>query len=190
MRKRGIQGDGICKVCGEEEESVAHMIFHCSEAERIWKLSPVNWVGLQHCSANLRDWWTEMGKARSTEVLKERQESSAYLIWSIWKARNNWCFNGICMAEIEVVQKTWREWIEFKKEQTKQNKETIRRISNVRQKQWQFPEEGVVKLNVSSCMEGAGVNTGLGIIARDSAREVQQAWSVARGWRNNPVDRC
>lgn len=81
----------------------------------------------------------------------------------------------------------WSEWIEFKGEQTKHNNGITGRTGKVGQEQWQFPEEEVVKLNVSSCVEGAGVNTGLGIIARDSTGEVQQAWSIVRGWENNPV---
>ena len=39
-------GDPICTGCGEEVETVEHILFHCKKAEEAWNISPVQWDGI------------------------------------------------------------------------------------------------------------------------------------------------
>lgn len=52
---------------------------------------------------------------------------------------------------------------------------------------WQLPDQGVVKLNVSSICEGQGRDVGLGIVARNSLGVLLQTWAVYLNHTNNPV---
>ncbi|XP_010489824.1 PREDICTED: uncharacterized protein LOC104767503 [Camelina sativa] len=39
LRRRGIEGDELCRVCGEAEETINHILFTCTYARQIWALS-------------------------------------------------------------------------------------------------------------------------------------------------------
>lgn len=50
LQQKGMEVDAICQGCGEEPEILEHMFFHCNKAQTIWRLSPVNWEGIQKLS--------------------------------------------------------------------------------------------------------------------------------------------
>lgn len=43
LRKRCIEVDETCMMCGEGKETVEHVMFHCKSAKKIWKVTPVTW---------------------------------------------------------------------------------------------------------------------------------------------------
>lgn len=63
---------------------------------------------------------------------------------------NAWLFNTEKNSELEVVQRAWYEWLEFREIQARGQKVKERRIEPKVPKPWQPPEEGTLKLNVSS----------------------------------------
>lgn len=105
----------------------------------------------------------------------------------MWKARNSWLYNGQMVTELEVVQQAMEECLEFAECQQKSGHAAQRKMMVDRQKAWQHPEAGCVKLNVSSVWEGVGKTVGVGIIARNHNGKVEQPWSVAREEVANPV---
>ena len=46
LKKRGVEVDVVCPQCGEEKETVEHLMFNCEKTKRIWELAPVGWDGL------------------------------------------------------------------------------------------------------------------------------------------------
>ena len=40
LKKRGIKTGDWCQVCGEEKETLNHMMFHCRVSKEIWSLDP------------------------------------------------------------------------------------------------------------------------------------------------------
>lgn len=119
--------------------------------------------------------------------MQARQELTAYILWHIWKDRNAWLFNVEKNSELEVVQRAWYEWLEFKEIQERGQKVKERRIVPEVPKPWQPPEEGTLKLNVSSFAEGNRTKIGLGIIDRDYLGRTIQAWAATRDGSSHPV---
>lgn len=109
LRKRGVEIDTICKCCGEGQETMEHLMFHCAVAKRIWKLAPVPWDGLEHFTSSLKEWWTQVGNAKNRNEMNDRLELSAYIMWQIWKCRNHWIFKNEKVPEMEVVKRAWVE---------------------------------------------------------------------------------
>lgn len=134
LQKRGMRVDGICRQCGEASETVEHLFFLCAKAQIIWKLAPVSWDGLESQTFSFKEWWRAHGKVGQREKLKERQEQTAYIIWHIWKARNSWLYNGQMVPELEVVQQTMEECLEFAECQQKSGGAAQRRMMVDRQK--------------------------------------------------------
>lgn len=58
-----------------------------------------------------KDWWWKQGEAGNNRDLDEKQELTAFLIWQMWKARNNWSFKAEQWSELEIVQKALGEWL-------------------------------------------------------------------------------
>lgn len=86
-----------------------------------------------------------------------------------------------------MIQSIWHEWLEFRENQARGQAAKGRRIVPEPPKQWQPPEEGTLKLNVSSFVEEHRINIRIGIIARDHVGRIVQAWSVTRDGSSNPV---
>ncbi|GER41013.1 retrotransposon protein [Striga asiatica] len=80
----------------EEAETLDHALFHCQRAERIWRLSPVQWNGPTQFTSNFRQWKTgssflliSYGNYGNKEIfgsLKEAYSSPPihFGLWSIW----------------------------------------------------------------------------------------------------------
>lgn len=79
LRKKGMEVDETCKLCGEEKEIVKHLFFHCAIPKIIQKLAPVNWDGLNQQTNSFKDWWSTLGNVVSGKELNERQELIAYM---------------------------------------------------------------------------------------------------------------
>ncbi|XP_071924941.1 uncharacterized protein [Coffea arabica] len=47
IHKRTGKGSLLCRSCGEEVETIEHMLFFCGNAETTWKLAPLQWDGLK-----------------------------------------------------------------------------------------------------------------------------------------------
>lgn len=54
--------------------------------------------------------------------IQARQELTAYILWHIWKDRNAWLFNAEKNSGLEVVQRAWYEWLEFREIQARGQK--------------------------------------------------------------------
>ena len=52
IHKRTGKGSPICSSCGEEVETLEHMLFFCNMAETTWKLAPIQWDGLRDMRGN------------------------------------------------------------------------------------------------------------------------------------------
>lgn len=95
----------MCHQCGEEMETVEHMLFHCQRAQILWKLAPVQWDGLTPFTDSLKEWWRKQWEIGKNGDMEERQELTAYLMWQTWKGRNSWLYNSERWLENEIIQK-------------------------------------------------------------------------------------
>ncbi|KAG2306601.1 hypothetical protein Bca52824_026349 [Brassica carinata] len=92
LKARGIQGDTLCTRCGDQEESINHVFFECPPAVQVWALSriPSNPIIFPSNSlfANMDHlFW------RVPPVIDDHH--FAWILWYIWKARNNKAFSNM-----------------------------------------------------------------------------------------------
>lgn len=61
--KRTGKGDPICKGCGEQVETIEHMLLSCRRAREVWKMAPIQWDEILAQSGNFSYWWNEVMEA-------------------------------------------------------------------------------------------------------------------------------
>lgn len=77
--------------------------------------------------------------------------------------------------------------MEFKDSQISTNLPTGRRREPAKPEPWQVPEQGVMKLNISSSCGQEGNRVGLGVVARDDKGDLVQTWAVSLDYMVHPV---
>jgi hypothetical protein len=93
LQRRGWPNCGLCKLCNQEQESAAHLLFKCRFTTRVWT-SIKHWMGLLamdingwHNKENVKDWWTD-GIHKKGSPMKAMASLAMLISWEIWKERN------------------------------------------------------------------------------------------------------
>ena len=97
LQRRGRPNCGICPLCKQTQETVAHLLFQCRFAKRVWRLIK-EWLGLPllnisewavHNSIN--SWWTNMS-GNNVPHRKAMASITMLTSWTIWNERNTRVF--------------------------------------------------------------------------------------------------
>jgi hypothetical protein len=97
LAKRKHVEDKTCLFCSEPE-SVSHLFFECCIAQLLWKIvSEISSIPMIKDFESLGLIWIRGKKFRIHNVL------TSAVIWSIWKTRNNLCFQGAVWIKVEAM---------------------------------------------------------------------------------------
>ena len=73
LEMRGWPNCGLCKLCNQDQEMAAHLLFKCRFTTRIWS-SLKNWLGLHDLDSRVgqafgtvKEWWSEAIHKRGGE---------------------------------------------------------------------------------------------------------------------------
>ncbi|KAL0716162.1 hypothetical protein Bca4012_065484 [Brassica carinata] len=112
LRSRGIHGDICCNRCGAPEETINHVFFECPPAVQVWALSRIpsnpNIFPMKSLFANMDHLFWRISP-------KMEEHTFAWILWYIWKARNNKVFSNLdvdprdTLKLAEVESKLWLE---------------------------------------------------------------------------------
>lgn len=115
LETRGITTTTNCVFCGLKE-TVNHMFLACNFATEVWSLAPI------HCGdnlANARDFTAALQASKASPNLPPRGMVKGslfpWIVWTIWKTRNQRVFENIHFSTVEVIHKAVieaREWEE------------------------------------------------------------------------------
>ena len=108
--KRHIGNDPSCPRCGCAEETINHTIFTCPPAMQCWALSTIPSVPGVFPSENL---YTNMdyllSRSNTGGTMEELTRVFPWIIWYIWKARNEKLFNGREFSPMDTIDLAIRE---------------------------------------------------------------------------------
>ena len=95
LKKRGRSLANICYLCEEEEETLNHLLVHCSKARMLWDLILAivgfGWVFPFSVRQVLLAWQgTKVGKKRK----KVWRAMPLFLFWAVWCERNRVVFDN------------------------------------------------------------------------------------------------
>ena len=122
--RRTKQGTPICSRCGEHMETVEHILFHCHQAQKVWKIAPVQWDGIQSQTSCFKKGWAALIQARSRKEGRHHIALTANILWQLWKDRNEREFEGKERESMKIVQKANTEWMEYEEVGKEKEKES------------------------------------------------------------------
>jgi len=91
---RGIQGDICCARCGADEESINHVFFECPPAIQVWALSKIPTNPIIFPTSSI---FTNMDHLFWRVAPPMEDHQFAWILWYIWKGRNNKVFSNLDM---------------------------------------------------------------------------------------------
>ncbi|XP_027151033.1 uncharacterized protein LOC113751285 [Coffea eugenioides] len=112
--RRTGKGDKWCKCCGEEVETLEHLLFLCKAREEAWKTFCIKWDSIQESSWNFWKWWEALQRARRKTNGISHIEATINFLWQVWKARNTWNFSKESINGNLISDKALEEWLEYK----------------------------------------------------------------------------
>ncbi|KAL2931647.1 hypothetical protein RDABS01_037057 [Bienertia sinuspersici] len=164
MYARGLSNDGVCPMCGEEEETIIHLLANCQEVRRLWYLSPLRLKVEEFPSNTLKDWVKTL-----KHVYKEARWWDIFwsMCWGIWLRRNMWLFEKKKKREDEVLHKAMGIVGEYELASRMHGDRCAKMNLNA---VWKPPKMGTLKINTDAASFSNGI--GLGGVTRDSTGEV------------------
>ena len=103
LRKRQVVVINRCFMCKKDGEPIDHLLLHCEVAHALWcnifSRLGLSWV-MPKSVLDLCACWCSSGKSRSAVV---RKMIPICIFWSIWRERNNRCFEDIESSMEEIL---------------------------------------------------------------------------------------
>lgn len=174
LRTRGINIDPLCTACGRGSEGIAHVLFHCKFAKEVWSCSaiPMPPSGSWSNSVFL-NLFHLMKCAKMKNLTSGVRHMFPWVLWHIWKARNEFCFEHTRLAPPIVFDKAameaeiWRE--------TQSPSSVLEGPSTpvpTVQEVWMRPPMDWIKCNLASSWVPDAALSGAAWIARDEEGRV------------------
>ena len=109
--KRGIKMDLVCQACGFQGKSINHIIFRFSIARQVWALADVPYPESDfHEVSHFSNFHSLLLLIKNTSVPEEVRNSIPWIMWYLWKYRNEIIFEGKQARAI-----TW--WLRLERKQ-------------------------------------------------------------------------
>lgn len=175
LSSRGMKVDQRCQLCGVEGESINHVLFTCSLARQIWALSgfplPQDGFDLRSTFQNLHHVLLMCKNSRVPLVLRR---TPPWILWSLWKNRNNLFFDGLASTSPDLLKKILEdseEW--FLAQELELSDCVLDRVQPLnRHCSWRPPEKPWLKCNVASVWNKDKSSCGMAWVLRNSLGNV------------------
>lgn len=167
LRRKGMEVDSMCSICGTGEESELHCLKECIIERQIWDTCDL--------SGEIGGYFRDFGDMASVCFdWLQRTEHGFFMTvcWAIWTTRNGWVFEEECVPikSVEYVTKIMKE--------LDVEKGKIRWVRGAKRKKWRQPA-GCYKLNVDGRMFGGrGLCAGAVIKGNDGKAHVATSWKL------------
>ena len=171
LMQRGLRIDPQCPRCGEEPESVEHLLLHCCESHLVWRASPLRIESVVAPHMSMAEWCCEwLGKC----VEVEAWEISMMIMWQIWNVRNGWVFDLRKANPHEASARALKLREDFIAAAIREL-DSLASTSEISQ-QWRKPSSGRGKLNSDAAVRSD--RCGVGAVIRDEMGNVLLAAGV------------
>lgn len=162
--RRGMKVDERCQNCGLDGESIQHVLFDCGPARYVWALSgipqPEGGFEAGNLFSNI-DYLLNIRKITRGE--NEDKRAWPWIIWFLWKSRNDLLFKGTRWSPEEISLKAKTESVEWFLAQQVENEVSLESRIEGKQKvrKWLPPPRDWLMCNVA--FEWDRNTSGLGV---------------------------
>ena len=165
---KGVSQTYSCLWCGDEAETVGHLLWGCEFAQRVWKASPAMIPPSYRVNMPFREFISGCIDDLGSSAL----EITFTTAWALWKAQNDLIWNAKNSTVSEIFQYAAELAVDFL--ETRKQCE-IPLVSSLSIQRWLPPAVSNYKLNFSWRVGSACSKTGLGVLIRDSLGLVMAA---------------
>ncbi|KAL4319986.1 hypothetical protein GQ457_18G004470 [Hibiscus cannabinus] len=88
-------GNDECPRCGEDSESLEHILFFCPFAQAVWKASDFSYCPERIGFPGFCQWWSKLCLLASKGEFGDGISFISFICWHLWKARNAFVFTGV-----------------------------------------------------------------------------------------------
>lgn len=156
-----------------------HILFRCDWTLATWFVAVLTYnVDSLALSSVMRWTISIMESFNSATEGRDLMSKCVGLSWQIWKARNDWVFNGVQIDPRVVIDKASYGWKEFQRYKAKRetNGDSIAYMG--RAKAWIPPPEGKVKINCDVAMAKGSTKVAIAVILRNHKGEILDGRTV------------
>lgn len=160
--------DTLCSVCSSDTESICHLLFHCPVAKEVWDRSNIKLPhgGFSRSSVFLNVY--HLLFVNGQKGMELQNNSWVWVLWQIWKGRNELVFQKVRSNPILILSKTLEEasiWLEVN---TPAKVVSVTQSSDIRTlPKWSPPPFGGLKCNFGVAWEKPNDYSGAAWILRD-----------------------
>ncbi|XP_024004899.1 uncharacterized protein LOC112082044 [Eutrema salsugineum] len=150
LQNRGIKVDGMYQVCGQEGESINHVLFECTVARQVWAQAnfPFPLEGFQHSS--IYENFAHLFRCLDDkDIPKEISRGFPWILWQIWKNRNALLYEGRSFTAVDTAGKIWEgsnQWFVLQNNDGRVVMEGDG--SQVMEPKWKPPDAEYLKCNI------------------------------------------
>ncbi|XP_030959214.1 uncharacterized protein LOC115981185 [Quercus lobata] len=167
LAKRKIVPKGVCELCGQDEETVCHLLWFCNHTKEVWTASKIV------LPFEISKFWSFLDVIENLQQCKDTRpdllEQVITVCWGIWKNRNELRMGGKGKAGRTILRNAMNlvdELHAANEQRLEAQVETTPTIS------WQPPSRGCYKVNMDGMVFSNSKQAGAGVIIRDEAGEV------------------
>ncbi|KAL9295794.1 putative ribonuclease H domain, reverse transcriptase zinc-binding domain-containing protein [Arabidopsis thaliana] len=187
---RGMRIDPTCSRCRQANESINHALFTCPFATIAWRLADIQSLQTNSFSDDIEDNISTVLSLTHDNTSTDFQKLlSFWLLWRIWKARNNSVFNDFRESSSTTVLKAQaetKEWLNATRIQP--NSSPRPQTNAAAQKRWTPPPPRTVKCNFDASYNVQNLEAIGDWIIRDHDGISQHWGSLSLDHTSNPLE--
>ncbi|KAK4278800.1 hypothetical protein QN277_016598 [Acacia crassicarpa] len=165
VRRRRFK-DSLCSVCAVDEETIEHVFFHCPWTRSVWFGCPLGARMDVARISNFNVWWISLVESRL--LSKFDLALICWLLWYIWKARNELTFEHRQPNPGHVIDLARKSNLEFWAKGAKGVKDLIgSRGCDSPGTTWSPLAPGCLKINCDGAFSSQEQDAAIGVICRD-----------------------
>lgn len=168
-----LSKDGSCNRCHSQAESVNHLLFQCPYARLIWALSPIPAPpGRDYGDSLFQNINRIMQLTLSAKESDPGLKVGPWLLWSLWKTRNDFLFKGIDYDGMSMVNKAMEDMEEWSRRiDDNQREQSLPPLARA-EETWTLPPPHWYKCNVDGAWDASKEHYGIGWVLRNHCGEV------------------
>ncbi|KAL4379926.1 hypothetical protein GQ457_02G020200 [Hibiscus cannabinus] len=152
-----FRGGSSCPRCGENCESVEHLLFFCPFAKTVWKCSGFGYEPETRGFPGFGQWWKKLSTLNKKGLFGEGLNLLSFLCWHLWKSRNALVFEASIDSPIDVWNRALNAFEEYV---SSQNNDLSSHVSSstsalttLPPSNWTPPPPGFLKINCDAAFE-------------------------------------
>ncbi|KAL4388633.1 hypothetical protein GQ457_09G012260 [Hibiscus cannabinus] len=165
-----FRASDCCPRCGNEVESIEHLVFFCPFAQDVWRASSFSYSPSPLGFPGFSKWWEKIFEFRNFGNFEDGSALIAFLLWAMWKSRNGFVFEGMLDSPWDVWNRAESAFMEFSCAQSKDQRNNS--PPQPKLSTWSPPLAGITKICCDAAFNKLTGKAAAAAVAHDSTEAI------------------